>query len=97
VRVSKDGPLAPECAAHPSRQAFGPPQDEGEGWGQGWVGAESGSTAAAGGGTTARSEAGVWIGNGSCLASLDERPVRAPQHTGLKPRNSAVVESPVSG
>ncbi len=91
MRVSKDGPLAPECAAHPSRQAIGPPQDEGE------VGAESGSTAAAGVGTTARSEAGVWIGNGSCLASLDEGPLRAPEHNGLKPPNSAVVESPVSG
>jgi len=26
--VSKDVPLVPECAAHPSRQAFGLPQDE---------------------------------------------------------------------
>ena len=26
--VSKDGPLVSECAAHPSRQAFGLPQDE---------------------------------------------------------------------
>ncbi len=83
MRVSKDGPLAPACAIHPSRQAFGPPQDEGEVGAR--VGAESGSTAAAGVGTTARSEAGVWIGNGSCLASLDERPVRAPEHIGLNP------------
>lgn len=26
--VSKDGPLVSECAAHPSRQVFGLPQDE---------------------------------------------------------------------
>jgi len=30
--VSKDGPLAHEYVAHPSRRTFGPPQDEAGKW-----------------------------------------------------------------
>ena len=95
MRVSKDGLLAPECATHPSRQAFGPPQDEGE------VGARAGLGLSLG----LRLRLGLELRQGLRLASgLETAPVwlrwtnarcARLNITASSPPNSAVVESPV--